>query len=72
MCAEALRRLRIGKVFYGCKNDRFGGCGSILDVFRGSNTEVTAGVGAEQAVELLKEFYKGENPNAPPGKVKKK
>ncbi|KAL3683764.1 hypothetical protein R1sor_001786 [Riccia sorocarpa] len=30
MCAAALSILGIKKVYYGCANDRFGGCGSIL------------------------------------------
>jgi tRNA(Arg) A34 adenosine deaminase TadA len=30
MCAAALRQVRIGRVVYGCANDKFGGCGSIL------------------------------------------
>jgi tRNA-specific adenosine deaminase 2 len=32
MCASALRQIGIGKVIYGCGNDRFGGCGSVIDV----------------------------------------
>ena len=32
MCAGALSLVGIGKVIYGCGNDRFGGCGSIIDV----------------------------------------
>ena len=32
MCASALRQLGIREVFYGCDNDRFGGCGSVLGV----------------------------------------
>ncbi len=32
MCASALRQLGIKEVFYGCENDRFGGCGSVLGV----------------------------------------
>lgn len=32
MCAAALRQLGIKEVFYGCSNDRFGGCGSVLGV----------------------------------------
>ena len=32
MCASALRQLGIKEVFYGCGNDRFGGCGSVLGV----------------------------------------
>lgn len=32
MCASALRQMGIKAVFYGCGNDRFGGCGSVLGV----------------------------------------
>lgn len=32
MCAAALRFLEILKVVFGCANDRFGGCGSILNI----------------------------------------
>ena len=32
MCASALRQVGIGRVVYGCENDRFGGCGSVIDV----------------------------------------
>jgi len=30
MCAAALAMVGIRRVVFGCKNDRFGGCGSIL------------------------------------------
>ena len=32
MCASALRQLGIKEVYFGCGNDRFGGCGSVLGV----------------------------------------
>lgn len=32
MCASALRQVGIKEVFFGCENDRFGGCGSVLGV----------------------------------------
>jgi len=32
MCAAALRQMGIKRVFYGCANERFGGCGSVLGV----------------------------------------
>ena len=32
MCASALRQMGIKQVFYGCANERFGGCGSVLGV----------------------------------------
>lgn len=77
MCAAALRLLRIPFVVYGCKNERFGGCGSVLDVssdhlpHTGTSFKCIAGYRAEEAVEMLKTFYKQENPNAPKPKVRK-
>ncbi|KAI0074480.1 cytidine deaminase-like protein [Panus rudis PR-1116 ss-1] len=32
MCASALRQMGIKEVYYGCGNERFGGCGSVLGV----------------------------------------
>lgn len=73
MCAAALYDLKINTIVYGCKNDRFGG----QTVFNVSTvlkpvTNVKGGYRAEEAMDLLKEFYKGVNPSAPPSKVKKK
>uniref|UniRef100_A0A673LNG5 tRNA-specific adenosine deaminase 2 n=1 Tax=Sinocyclocheilus rhinocerous TaxID=307959 RepID=A0A673LNG5_9TELE len=69
MCAAALRLLHIPLVVYGCKNERFGGCGSVLDVssdhlpHTGTSFKCIAGYRAEEAVEMLETFYKQENPN---------
>ncbi|XP_072042655.1 tRNA-specific adenosine deaminase 2-like [Amphiura filiformis] len=76
MCAGALRLMGIPQVVYGCANERFGGCGSVLGIHdddlpsQGRQFNCIAGVHADTAVQLLKEFYKGENPNAPCPKVK--
>ena len=42
MCAAALLLLKFRKVYYGCGNDRFGGCGSVLNV----HSDHAAAVGA--------------------------
>ena len=34
MCAAALAMVGIRRVVFGCKNDRFGGCGSILQLHK--------------------------------------
>ncbi|KAK7088098.1 hypothetical protein V1264_022060 [Littorina saxatilis] len=76
MCAGALRQMGVPLVVYGCSNDRFGGCGSILNIASdslpslGPGYDVIKGVLAEEAVQLLKQFYKHENPNAPDDKRK--
>lgn len=74
MCADALGQLGVARLVFGCCNDRFGGCGSVVDVPRmyEHTYSIEEGVRAEEAVNLLKEFYKGENPNAPSDKAKRK
>ena len=32
MCAAALGRMKIRKVYFGCKNEKFGGNGSVLSL----------------------------------------
>uniref|UniRef100_A0A3B4EUM7 tRNA-specific adenosine deaminase 2 n=1 Tax=Pundamilia nyererei TaxID=303518 RepID=A0A3B4EUM7_9CICH len=69
MCAAALRLLNIPVVVYGCRNERFGGCGSVLDVssadlpHTGTQFKCISGHRAEEAVDMLKTFYKQQNPN---------
>lgn len=85
MCAYALREIGLCNVVYGCNNERFGGCGSVLDVHckdlqsgcstnsSGSLRPLTclAGVMKDRAVKLLQKFYEGENPTAPMPKMKR-
>ncbi|KAL6306827.1 cytidine deaminase-like protein [Sparassis latifolia] len=76
MCASALRQMGIKEVFYGCQNDRFGGCGSVLGV----NGEVPhprhpaykafSGYMRDEAIMVLRKFYVTENVNAPVPKSK--
>jgi len=73
MCARAIRMLLIPRVFYGCSNERFGGCGSVLGVHNaeGVNPDhppvecIKSFLDEQLAIDLLKDFYCGENPNAP-------
>ncbi|KAL6077908.1 putative CMP/dCMP deaminase, zinc-binding [Balamuthia mandrillaris] len=72
MCASALMQVGIKKVYFGCRNERFGGCGSVLNLhlpngegIRQAGYEVESGLYAEEAIQLLKEFYEAGNPNAP-------
>jgi tRNA-specific adenosine deaminase 2 len=37
MCASALASVGIRRVVFGCKNDRFGGCGSLLNLHQPEN-----------------------------------
>ncbi len=73
MCAAALRLVGLCRVFYGCGNERFGGCGSILDTDSMDSDylpplNLTCGILADEAVQLLKDFYERGNPKAPDAK----
>jgi len=76
MCASALRQVGIKDVYFGCENDRFGGCGSILGVntraLHPKHPPYTAvsGYGREAAIMVLRRFYLTENQNAPVPKSK--
>lgn len=73
MCAAALNQLDVKEIIFGCINDRFGGT-TVLNVFEllNSHVQVRGGIRADEAMDLLKEFYKGENPTAPIPKTRKK
>ncbi|KYQ55674.1 tRNA-specific adenosine deaminase 2 [Trachymyrmex zeteki] len=73
MCMSALLQLQIRSIVYGCANDRFGGCISVLEVpkFYDSKIMIQGNIKGEKAMRLLQDFYKGVNPNAPESKVKK-
>ncbi|RSH95182.1 tRNA(adenine34) deaminase [Saitozyma podzolica] len=76
MCASALRQIGIGRVIYGCGNDRFGGCGSVIDVNSSDQLDThppfvaEGGYYREEAIMLLRRFYMSENQNAPNPKKK--
>lgn len=78
MCAAALRVIGVAHVVYGCGNDRFGGCGSVLPIISaplgqgsfGPAIPVTSGIFADAAVRLLQHFYAKENVAAPQPKRK--
>mmetsp|Transcript_28570 Transcript_28570/g.60586 ORF Transcript_28570/g.60586 Transcript_28570/m.60586 type:complete len:260 (+) Transcript_28570:126-905(+) len=80
MCAAALSMIGIGRVFFGCKNDRFGGCGSLMNLHRPDALPSTnhhgfiihGGILEEEAVRLLRSFYGRENFYAPDHKRKRK
>ena len=66
MCAAALRELRVRAVYFGCGNDRFGGCGSVLAVHQDPMPHTPplpthGGNNRKQAILLLRQFYLMEN-----------
>lgn len=88
MCAAALAKLGVHKVYFGCHNDRFGGNGSILnvnqdayppsagDTINGDATYhpylVEAGLLKDEAIALFQRFYTMENQRAPEAKRKRR
>lgn len=70
----------INRVYFGCKNDRFGGCGSLLNLHKSNalpsskhhGFEIIGGILEEEAIRLLRSFYDRENFNAPDHKRKRK
>ncbi|ORY80891.1 tRNA-specific adenosine deaminase subunit TAD2 [Protomyces lactucae-debilis] len=73
MCAAALRQVRIRHVYFGCGNDRFGGCGSVFSLHsdpakRSVDTPgyaITSGLFRKEAIMLLRRFYLLQNDTAP-------
>jgi tRNA(Arg) A34 adenosine deaminase TadA len=72
MCASALRQLGLKDCYYGCGNDRFGGCGSVMSIHDGPSLSPSdpplvchEGLFKKEAIMLLRRFYMGENTRAP-------
>jgi tRNA(adenine34) deaminase len=61
MCAGAIILARVGRLVYGARDPKAGACGSVLDVIHerrlNHRVEVAEGVLAEEAGELLREFF---------------
>ena len=61
MCAGALVLARVKRIFFGARDEKFGGCGSVFDIANeqklNHQIEVTEGLLREQAVSLMKEFF---------------
>eukprot|EP00934_Nitzschia_sp_Nitz4_P009423 Nitzschia sp. Nitz4//scaffold161_size51353//32842//33717//NITZ4_006952-RA/size51353-processed-gene-0.75-mRNA-1//-1//CDS//3329537921//9413//frame0 len=83
MCAAALATVGIRRVVFGCKNDRFGGNGSLLCLHepeisesskaeQRSGYEIVTGVLEGEAIHLLRSFYERENIHAPDEKRRRK
>ena len=69
MCSAALAMVGIRRVYFGCRNPRFGGCGSVLALHASacchSPYEVHPGIAEDTGVALLRSFYDRPNLNKP-------
>jgi tRNA-specific adenosine deaminase 2 len=78
MCAAALAKVGIKKVYFGCHNERFGGNGSIMSIHKETRMnnyhsyEVETGLLEEETINLFQKFYTTENRRAPENKRRKK
>jgi tRNA(adenine34) deaminase len=62
MCAGAIVLARVGRLVYGARDPRAGACGSLYDIPRDARLnhrpEVTEGVLADEAGEMLRSFFR--------------
>ena len=61
MCAGAIVNARIPRVVFGASDAKCGACGSVCDIFSmdfNHHPAVTGGVCAEEATELLQQFFR--------------
>lgn len=81
MCAAALRRVGLIEIYFGCHNERFGGCGSIAaihDRFIEPSVDPClrcyplSAAYRKECIELLRRFYLLENERAPVPRKKAK
>jgi len=63
MCAGAIVLARVARVVFGASDPKAGMCGSLGNLVQdprlNHRVELVAGVGAEEASELLKDFFAG-------------
>jgi tRNA-specific adenosine deaminase 2 len=78
MCARALSILGVSAVYFGCPNDRFGGCGSVYAIHEDDGLKggklacFPASLDSGRAVSFLQRFYESGNPNTSEHKKRKK
>ena len=61
MCAGAIVNARIPRVVFGASDAKCGACGSVCDIFSvgfNDHPQVTCGVCAAEATELLQQFFR--------------
>ncbi len=62
MCAGAIINARVGKVFYGAKDEKAGACGSVLNLFEerfNHKPQLVGGILKDECSALLTAFFTG-------------
>lgn len=61
MCAGALVLARVKKIVFGARDEKFGGCGSVLNVINeeklNHQIEVTEGILKNESADLMRSFF---------------
>jgi tRNA(adenine34) deaminase len=64
MCMGAIIQARIPKVFYGAANEKYGACGSVVDLLKAGRwnhtVQVEKGVLAAEAAALMQGFFRSK------------
>ena len=61
MCAGAIIQARIPRVVFGARDEKFGACGSVCDLFGmkfNHHPAMEEGLMAEEAKALMREFFR--------------
>jgi len=61
MCAGAMINARMGRVFYGARDENTGSCGSVINLFMeryGHEPEIVGGICADESAALLSGFFR--------------
>lgn len=61
MCAGAIINARVGKVYYGAKEEQSGSCGSVINLFMeryGWSPEIVGGILEEECAGAMRDFFK--------------
>lgn len=62
MCVGAIIQARVPKVFYGAPNDKYGACGSVVDLIRekrwNHTVAVEKGILAPESASLMQAFFR--------------
>ena len=62
MCAGAILNARIGRVYYGARDEAMGACGGVLNLFMENfphRPALVGGVLAEECRAMLSDFFRG-------------
>lgn len=62
MCAGAIMQARLGRLVYGARDPKAGGCGSVLDITGcpqlNHRVEILAGVLEDECGQILRDFFR--------------